>query len=52
MGLRLSAIETWRDDMRAEIVSRLLEQFTEKINMNLSTYFPKVARIISDYDQF
>jgi hypothetical protein len=35
MGVRLSAIEMWRDDMKAEIVTRLLEQFTERINSNI-----------------
>ena len=35
LSLRLNNLELWRDDMKAEIVARLLDQFTDRINLNL-----------------
>ena len=52
LGLKVNNLEMWRDDMKAEVVNRLLTQFTEKINLNLEQHLPKVGKVIYDYDKF
>ena len=52
LELRLAILEAWKDEMSAEIINRLLDQFTAKINKNLSVYMPRVDKMICDYERF
>ena len=45
---RLNVIESWKEEMQVEMVSRLLEQIATRLDMNLNMYLPTVAIIGKD----
>jgi len=48
IDVRLSVIESWKEEMQVEMVSRLLEQIATRLDMNLNMYLPTVAIIGKD----
>ena len=49
---RLGLVENWKDEMELNISNKLLEQFTHRINKNLSVHLPAVDKIVKDYEAF
>ena len=43
LDARLNSVEDWKEEMSAKIINRLLEQLTNKLNLNLRTHLPRVA---------
>ena len=52
MNIRVLVLENWREEMSVEIINRLLDQFTQKINKDMAIYLPKVNKMIVDYEKF
>ena len=52
LNIRILVLENWREEMSVEIINRLLDQFTQKINKDMAIYLPKVNKMIMDYEKF
>ena len=48
--IRLTSLEHFKNDMQAEMVERLTEQVSNRMNMSLGQYLPKVGELILNVD--
>ena len=45
-------MEQWKNDMNAELVTRLTDQISERLNKNIQISLPRVGKLMSEFDVF
>jgi hypothetical protein len=48
--LRITVLENWKEEMQVEMVNRLLDQVTDRLNKDIDFHLPRIGRLCHEFE--